>query len=88
MASVSSAPCQSCGAALQFEQCLHRPVELGIALQGALGELARGFRLALALGFQEQAAQAELLGIRRGQHGLEDAPRGGAVAADLGGLRA
>ena len=76
------------GAALQIEQRLDRPVELGIELQRALGELARGFLLALALGLQEQAAQAELLGLGRGQHGLEDAPRGGAVAADLGGLRA
>ena len=76
------------GAALQVEQRLDRPGELRVERQRALGELARGLRLALALRFQEQAAQAELLGVGRGQHGLEDAARGGAVAGELGGLRA
>ena len=75
-------------AALQLEKGFDRPAELGVALQRPLGELAGRFVLALALGFEEQAAQAELLGLGRGEHGFEDAPRGGAVAADLGGLRA
>ena len=75
-------------AALQLEQRFDWPAQLGIALQRPLGELAGRFVLALALGFEEQAAQTELLGLGRGEHGLEDAPRGGAVAADLGGLRA
>ena len=64
------------GPALQIEQGLHRPGELGIELQGALGELARGLRFAFALGLEEEAAQAELLGVRGGEHGLEDAARG------------
>ena len=76
------------GPALQIEQRLDRPVELGVELQRALGELARGLLLALALGLEEQAAQAELLGVGGGQHGLEDAPAGGPVAGELGRLRA
>ena len=76
------------GPALQIEQRLDRPVELGVELERALGELARGLLLALALGLEEQAAQAELLGVGGGQHGLEDAPAGGAVAGELGRLRA
>ena len=76
------------GPALQVEQRLDRPVELGVELERALRELARRLLLPLALGLQEQAAQAELLGVGGGQHGLEDAPAGGAVAGKLRGLRA
>ena len=51
------------GAALQIEQRLHGPVELGVELERALGELARRLLLALAPRFEEQAAQAQLLGV-------------------------
>ena len=74
------------GSALQVEQRLDRPVELRVEFQRALGELARCL-LALALGLEEQAAQAELLGVWGGQHGLEDAPAGGPVAGKLRALR-
>ncbi len=50
--------------------------------------MARSLCLADALRFEEEAAQAELLGIGRGEHGFEDASRGRAVAGDLRGLRA
>ena len=76
------------GMALQIEQRLHRPAELGVERQGTLRELPRGLRLAFALRLEEQAAQAELLGIARGQHRLEDAARGGAIAGQLRGLGA
>ncbi len=88
MASVCSAPAQSAGPALQVEQRLDRPGELGIEPQGALGELALYLVLALAAGFEKQPAQAELLGVRRSQHGFEDAPRRRLVARELRRLRA
>ena len=50
-------------AALEIEQCIHRPGQFGVEPHGALGEMARGLRLGLALRFEEQAAQAELLGV-------------------------
>ena len=75
-------------AALQIEQRVDRPGELGVERDGALGKVARGLRLALALRLEEKAAQAQLLGVGRGQHRFEDAPRRRAVAGELGGLRA
>ena len=74
--------------ALQVEQPIDRPGELGIERHGALGEVPRRFFLGFALRLEEQAAQAELLGVGRGEHGLENAPSGRAVAGELGSLRA
>ena len=51
------------GAALQIENRLQRPAQARVERQSALGELARGFLVAFALGLQEQPAQAELLGV-------------------------
>ena len=76
------------GAARQVEQGLHRPAEPGVQAQGPLGVVPRRFALTLALGLQEQAVQAELGRIAGAQHGLEDAPGGGPVAAGLGRLGA
>ena len=75
-------------AALQGKQRLGGPAELGVDAQSALGELAGGLCLALALGLEEQAAETQLLGVGLRQHGLEDAPRRGSVAGELRGLGA
>ena len=74
-------------AALQVEQCVDRPGEFRVEGDGAFGEMTRGLGLALALRFEKEATQAELLGVGRGQHGFENAAGGGAVASELGGLR-
>ena len=50
-------------AALQVEQRIRCPGELGIERHGPLCEVARRLGLVLALSFEEQAAQTELLGI-------------------------
>src|SRR5262249_23607501 len=72
--------------ALQVEQRFEGPGKPRVELERPLGELARRLPLALALGLQKEAAQAQLLGIGRGQHGLEDAPRCGPVADELSRL--
>ncbi len=74
--------------ALQVEQGIRRPAELRVQAERPLGVLAGGFPLALALGLEEQAAQAELLGVGARQHGIEYAPGRRAVAGQLGGLGA
>src|SRR6478735_1977537 len=60
--------------ALQIEQGVDGPSELGVEADGAFGELPRSLCLTLMLGFEEKAAKAELLGIGRAEHGFEDAP--------------
>ena len=60
-------------AALQFEQRFHRPAECRIGFQRTFGVLPRRLRFTLALRFQKQSAQSELLGIGARQHRFEDA---------------
>ena len=80
---VSSAPCQSSARHCRSNSASTGQASLGVEPQRALGELAGGLRLALALRFQKQPAQAELLGIGRGEHRFEDAPRRRPVAGEL-----
>ena len=74
--------------ALQLEQCVSGPAELRVELEGAFRELSCGNRLMRLFGGEKQAAQSELLGIGRAEHGFEDAARGRAIAGKLGGLGA
>src|SRR5690606_8036911 len=60
--------------ALQLEKRIDRPSELRIEPQRALRDLARCLVLAFALGLEEEAAQAELLGFPRPEHGFENTP--------------
>ena len=85
---MSSAPAQSDWLALQIEQRVDRPGKLRVERHRALGEMPRSVDFAFALRLEEEAAQAELLGIGGGEHRFEDAPRRRAVAGKLRGLRA
>ncbi len=68
---------------MQPEERLARPRQLGVQPKGALGKLTLGLLLVLTAGLEEQASQAELLGVGRRQHCLEDAPRRRLVAGEL-----
>ena len=74
--------------ALLLEERVRRPSKFRIGLEGTTRKLARCFALAFALGFEEQSAQAELLGFRRSKHGFINTPRRRAIAGQLGRLRA
>ena len=68
-------------ATVVVEQRIDRPRQLRVELDRTLRELLRCFRLTLALGFDEQPPEAELLRIGRRQHRLEDPPRGAFVSS-------
>ena len=74
-------------AALQVEQAIDRPGELRVERDGAFGKVAGGISLMLALRFEEEAAQTQLLGVGRTQHGFENAAGRRAVTGELRGLR-
>ena len=86
MASVSSAPSQSPARACMSNSALTPQPSLRIALHRLLGERAGRVVVVAALRFEEQAAQAEQLRLGPVEHGLEGAPRRGAVALELRGL--
>ena len=74
------------GAGLHVEQRVDAPACARIGVHRLLGEGAGSVVVVAALGLEEQAAQAEKLRLRPVEHGLEGAPRRGAVALELRGL--
>ena len=74
-------------ARLHVEQRVDAPAGLRIGAHGLLGKCAGRVMVVAALRLEEQPAQSQELGLRAVEHGLEGAPRRGAVALELGCLR-
>ena len=74
------------GRAAEFERRLPGPAERGRGVGGLLGIGARRGHVLAALRFDEEAAQAEQLGVVALRHGAERMLGRGAVAGELRGL--
>jgi hypothetical protein len=75
------------GASLQIEQSIDAPGKLRIALHRLLGKRLRRGIVVPALGFEEQSAHPEQMGLGLIEHGLEGALCRSLVALELRGLR-
>ena len=85
--SAASAPAQSAATQRKSSTACPAQAERGRGLRGLLGVGARSERVIAALRLDEQAAQAEQLGVVALGHGAERELRGSTVAGQLRALR-